>query len=192
MIARITEALSTAFIAFAAVVEVVVMALADDSVRVTILLIMLVAVAAISPAALIISPVVPPTASPISLNPSAMSPRVFSSRCHFLIAFSLGDVCVFDAALFTALICALVLLISARSFWACSVSDESKALYSDSRDCNDASSSVFSSANLSLVLSVSSRIHSPACTSISAIAASRSASRLFLSPTVPASSILRS
>lgn len=104
MIARITDARSTALIALVAVVDVVVIAAADDSVRVTMLLIILAALVAISPAALMTSPVVPPTASPIPSNPSAISPSVLSNRCHFLIALSLGANFVLEAALSTALI----------------------------------------------------------------------------------------
>ena len=96
MIARITDARSTALIALVAVVDVVVIAAADDS------------LVAISPAALMTSPVVPPTASPIPSNPSAISPSVLSNRCHFLIALSLGANFVLEAALSTALIFACV------------------------------------------------------------------------------------
>ena len=113
MIARITDARSTALIALVAVVDVVVIAAADDSVRVTMLLIILAALVAISPAALMTSPVVPPTASPIPSNPSAISPSVLSNRCHFLIALSLGANFVLEAALSTALMVAGPILIIA-------------------------------------------------------------------------------
>ena len=85
MIAKITEAFSTVCIEVDAACAVPLIAVEEPLANITIPSIICNVDDAIPPAADMISPAVPPTASPISLNPLSTFPNVLYNSCHSFI-----------------------------------------------------------------------------------------------------------